>query len=147
MARTTTFQSLNQTALRQVAQAILDNAEVVIRLWPDGEIADVQLSQDLPQVDVKDLLGRPIEDIAVADDLPTMDRILQAARAGKTSNPVELRHSALIGEGTQGKYSVHLAADGKNLILIGKVGSTAVRSAERATEVEIAKLCARARKT
>ncbi|MEM9232533.1 MAG: hypothetical protein AAGB10_23350 [Pseudomonadota bacterium] len=136
----TTFQTLNRTVRNQSAHLLLDHADLVLTLWPDGDIRDVRLGPGTILAVASDaLVGRPVGDLACGADQTLIETLIARARAGQSTAPVNIRHSALVSSGTKGLYTAHLAADGKNVLFVGRLQSTALKAAERLVEAEIAR--------
>lgn len=135
-----TFANLSPAAMQMSVQAILASADLVLLLWPDGEIAEASFGPSARLgADAGSLRGNAVSDIAVARDRAALSRIVDDARHRGVSDPVSIRHTEIIGARTSASYTAHLAGDGKNVILIGTLTEGGAQLAEKLVEAEIAR--------
>lgn len=147
MNQTATFGSLDHTARLRSAQTILNQADIVFLLWPDGEIADVTFGPFTGIVaDQSRLRARQVMEIAEQPDRDLLQDLVTAARLGQRHKPVRLTHTSLVSAGTRADYSAHLAGDGKNIVLIGRLRAGRGNIAERVVDTEIARAKAEAQR-
>lgn len=136
--QTVTFATLSHAVRKMSAQVIVDSADLVFHLWPDGEIAEVTVGPGCRiDLDPDRLRGEPVTAIATSDDAPSLRRIVDDARAGRQAASARVRNSEQLSLGTTATYSAHLASDGKNIVLIGNLEDGGAQIAERLVDAEI----------
>lgn len=138
MNRQVSFKNLSHAVMQHSARTILGTADIVLKLWPDGEIAEATFSDGILAVLKPDELhGQPVTQIAHPDDRESLQALIHSAVRGERRAPIQIRHTDYIQAGTVGRYSAHLNGDGKNITMIGSTRSGADASTEGAAEAEI----------
>lgn len=138
MNHAASFKTLSKSAMQLSAQIILNTADIVCRLWPDGDVADASLRLGCGTVRERpDLRGRPMRELIHADDRPQLDTLIAETIAGRETSPLTLRHSRQVSWGTAARYSGHLAGDGQSVILIGMAVAADLTPIEQAADAEI----------
>lgn len=140
MNKAVSFDTLATTVMQTSAKAIIGAADFVFRLWPDGEIADASFGPKLAYSPKETgLAGRQISEIASPEAKAMVADMITAARNGRAVAKRMIPHSDLIGTGTAGRYSAHLTADGKNIVMIGTAISAEILQATQTVDAEIAR--------
>ncbi|MEM9063610.1 MAG: helix-turn-helix domain-containing protein [Pseudomonadota bacterium] len=119
-------------------QAIIASADIVVVLWPDGEIADLTFGKKTRlRAEPDALRNRMVSELAEQPDRLALEKMVEQARNGRATQAIRIRHSPLVGADTTASYSAHLAGDGKNIILIGNLNGGGLQLAERVIDAEI----------
>lgn len=140
MKNDVTFASLSPDAMQMSAQAILAAADIVIVLWPDGEIIEVAFGPSVRlDADAAALCGTNITEIAIPDDRPLLSEVIVSAREGHRGVPARIRHSAVLGARTSASYSPLLAGGGEKIVLVGTLSRGGAQLAEKLVDAEIAR--------
>ena len=140
MNETVSFENLSRNAMQLSAEVIMGAADLVFLLWPDGQIAEVTLSdRTVLEADPSDLKHRDVREIVQPEDADKLAELVDRTRNGHQSRPIKLRHSKLIKDGTVARYSAHLAGDGKNVVLFSTAHSADLSLSAQAAEAEIAR--------
>ena len=133
-----TFQTLSP-AVRQVsAQAVLESADVLLRLWPEGDIESAAFGR-MTQIEVapENLASRPVVDLVEPQDRGLLQALVDGMREGRSAPALRVRHSALLGQGTTACYTAHLAGDRKNIFLVGRLEQPGLHMAEKLVGAEL----------
>lgn len=134
------FDKLSDSAMRLSAQVIVDTADLVFLLWPDGYIAEATLGAHAAIATKTDALKNcNITEIVHPEDAAKLVELVTRARNGQQPRPIKLRHSALIQEGTVARYSAHLAGDQKNIMLLACLDPAEMSLSAQAAHAEIAR--------
>ncbi|MEM7210359.1 MAG: helix-turn-helix domain-containing protein [Pseudomonadota bacterium] len=138
MNQAISFDSLSTSAKQLSAQVILDTADIVCRLWPDGDIDEVVVRTTSGQQQrVDELDGRQMREVIHSADVSKLDAMIADAIAGRPSTGVTLRHTRLPDWCKTARYSAHLAGDEQKLVLIGTVETVEIGGIEQAVADEI----------
>ena len=145
MNQSISFENLSHATMAMSAQAIIAAADIVLMLWPDGEIADITFGgRTRLSIDPADLRGLHVAEIADEPDRSILETIVADARKGTATSSTRICHSKRLGSGTTATYSAHLAQDGKNIVLIGHLERGGLELAERVIDAEISRTRRRA---
>lgn len=118
---------------------ILDCADFVFHVWPDGDVERATIRDRTEANHAAKLDGHSITELVHPDSVPAMMSLIEAARTGKSTQNVRIRHSDLIRNDSHANYTAHLAGDGKNVIVIGTALTINTTLLEQAVGAEISR--------